>query len=249
MKQFLLKIFISITALTLCECASAQVQEPVDTFFLLKKKGLLKKLGKNIYREAPAEDPVKAVDPFLQYKGMVIRTIQIAPTGFNKIVHDTLGVRKTFASTLADKFHKNTLQSTVRKNLFFKEGDKVLPLLLADNERYLRDLTFIKDALIVLQPAEGFPDMVDVLIITRDVFSIGGSFNLSGATKGRIVMREDNVSGTGNRIEGTAMYDKDRDPKYGIGASITQRNIGHSFINWSVRVQHIQACFQYGQKG
>jgi hypothetical protein len=248
MKQFLLKIFISVAALIACECTSAQVKEPVDTFFLLKKKGLLKKLGKSIYREAPAENPVKAVDPFLQYKGMIIRTIQVAPTGFNKIVHDTLGVRKTFASTLADKFHKNTLQPTIRKNLFFKEGDRVLPLLIADNERYLRDLTFIKDALIVLQPAEGYPNMVDVLIVTRDVFSIGGSFNVSSTSKGRIVLREDNVSGTGNRIEGTAFYDKDRDPKYGVGASVIQRNISHSFINWSAGFNTFNPAFNSGRR-
>jgi len=117
MKKILPAIIASLTLLILCECAAAQVQEPVDTFFLLKKKGLLKKLGKSIYREAPAENPVKAVDPFLQYKGMIIRTIQVAPTGFNKIVHDTLGVKKTFASTWADRFHKNTLQSTIKKKI------------------------------------------------------------------------------------------------------------------------------------
>ena len=132
------------------DIATAQVKETKDnTFFLLRKKGLLKKLGQSIYREAQPVQPVKVVDPFLAFKGKIIRSITIAPTGFNRIIHDTLGVKKSFASHLADFFHRNTLPDVIRKNLFFREGDKVRPLLLSDNEHFLRSLPFLRDALIV----------------------------------------------------------------------------------------------------
>lgn len=235
-------------ALLLSNALYAQVTPKNDTFFLLKKKGLLKKLGKSIYRENLPEAPIKSVNPFIAYKGKVIRSIQVAPTGFNKIMKDSsVGVSKTFAAKMADAFHKNTLPTVIRKNLFFKEGDKVLPLLFSDNERYLRDLTFIKDALIVVQ-ADSCSNYVDVFIVTKDVFSIGGSLNISGPTKGNAIVREDNLFGTGNKLEYASLYDKDRQRQYGLGLAYTQRNINHSFINWSTGFTTFGAAFNSGRK-
>lgn len=241
-------LFIIFCLLCCNEHLYAQVKEPSDTFFLLKKKGLLKRLGKSIYRENIPEDPIKSVDPFLAFKGKTIRRIRIAPTGFNRIINDTIGVKKTFISGLVDALHKNTLPAVIRKNLFFKEGDKVLPLLLADNERFLRDLTFIKDAVIVLQPAAEDSSMADVIIITRDVFSIGGSLTAGSLTNARIVAREDNMAGTGNKIELTGLYDKDRNPDYGIGGSLTLRNINRHFIDWTVGFNTFNPAFNSGRR-
>jgi hypothetical protein len=226
---------------------NAQIKEPQDSFFLLKKKGLLQRLGRSIYVEDVPDNPVKAIDPFLPFKGMTIRTIQIAPTGFNKIINDSIEVKKNFAAKLADAFHKNTLQTVIRKNLFFKEGDKLLPLLFSDNERFLRDLPYLKDALIVVKIPEGYENTVDILIVTREVFSIGGNAGAT-LTRAQVTGREENFAGTGNKFEGTVFYDKERKNHFGIGASITKRNIKKSFINWALGFNTFNPAFNSGRR-
>ena len=229
--------------------ATAQVKETKDnTFFLLRKKGLLKKLGQSIYRQNQPAPPVKSVDPFLAYKGKIIRSITIAPTGFNRIIHDTLGVRKTFASRLADFFHRNTLPAVIRKNLFFKEGDRVRPLLLTDNEHFLRGLTYLRDALIVLQSDSLAPGTADVIIISRDVFSLGGSFQLSSKDRAQIRIKDENFFGSGDRLEFSSLFDKNRDPFYASGASFTKRNIGNSFMSVGAGFSAFKPAFNSGRK-
>ena len=246
MRIFLFLVFVFLL-LFVHPSVRAQVKEPADTFFLLKKKGLLKRLGKSIYRESQPESPVKAVSPFLAFKGKIIRSITIAPTGFNRIIHDTLGVKKSFAAGLADIFHKNTLPAVIRKNLFFKEGDKLLPLLLADNERYLRDLSFIRDALIVVQTDSLSPDAADIIIITRDVFSIGGTVRINGPEKAEVTVKDENVFGTGDRLEINSLFDKARSPFYGTGTAYTKKNIRHSFISLSAGFKTFNRAFNSGR--
>jgi hypothetical protein len=94
MNRITLHIFLVFFIVFYSNLAISQVKEPTDTFFLLKKKGLLKKFGESIYRqtfdEAPLGALIKIVNPFIQYQGKIIRNISIAPTGFYTIVHDTV---------------------------------------------------------------------------------------------------------------------------------------------------------------
>jgi hypothetical protein len=243
-----LKYFLAILFLVQISISFAQVQN--DSFFLLKKKGLLKKLGKSIYINNEAEtEPVKAVNPFEKFKGKYIRTITIGPTGFYTIVNDTVNGRKNnFGEAIQDAFHKNTLPSVIKKNLFFREGDLLLPLLLADNERFLRDQPFLRDALIVVQQDTAEVNFVDVVVLTRDVFTLGGSINLSSLTRGEAVVQEENLFGTGDRVEVSAFYDKDRSPRMGYGASFGKRNIKNSFINLSAGFKTYSPAFNSGRQ-
>lgn len=232
--------------ISVCINNFAQITPDNDTFFLLKKKGLLKKLGRSIYQETIPDNPIKSVNPFLAFKGKRIRSITIAPTGFNKIQNDSIRGLKKMASNLADYFHKNTLPDVIRKNLFFKEGDKILPLLLSDNERFLRELSFIRDALIIVD-SDSLSECADLIIITKDVFSLGGSLKVSSKEKAQITLRDENFFGTGSRVEFTSLYDKERSPLQGFGGSFIQKNIRHSFINLGVGFKTFNPAFNSGR--
>jgi hypothetical protein len=232
--------------------AIAQNGEKNDTFFLLKKKGLLKKLGESIYRDIDIEPtvitPTKIVDPFLQFDGKRIRFITIAPTGFYTIVHDTVdGKKGNVLEDLGDFFHKNTLPKIVRKNLFFKEGNKVVPREISDNERFLREQPFFRDARIVMK-ADSNSNFVDVFILTRDVFSLGASANVSNLNKVETVITEENILGSGNKFEITNLYDKERLNDYAFGVSYTKRNIKNTFINWTTGFKNYNTAFNTGQQ-
>ena len=213
----------------------AQDDGSTDTFFLAKKKGLLGKFGRSIATRPPSSaPPVKAADPFKKYNGKIIRYIETVPVGFNQNLNDTADIRNSLAVRIADKLHRNTRNSTVRKNLFFKEGDTFLPLLISDNERFLRELPYIRDAAIVVYKSIMSDDSVDIIVLTRDIFSIGGNFSASNLNRLQSGIREENVAGSGSQLGVTFLYDKTRNPAPAFGAEFIQRNFKGSFLNATI---------------
>jgi hypothetical protein len=204
-----------------------------DTFFLAKKKGLWGRLGRSISLSPPGPAPIEVANPYLKFAGMVIRNIQYASLGFNRNIYDSSDISDDFGVRVAKVFHANTRTSVIRKNLFFREGDRVFPYLLADNEKHLRDLPYIQDARIILTLVPKTNDSVDVIVITKDVFSLGGSFAIGSLQQGSGELREENLMGTGDQLQATALYDNARNPMYGYGARFIERDIDGSFIDWT----------------
>ena len=136
----------------------------------------------------------------------------------------------------------------IAKNLFFKVGDKVLPLLFSDNERFLREQTYLQDALINVQQDSIDENAVHVFILTRDVFSIGASIDVSNPKKAEARMQDENLFGTGNRLEVTGLYDKEREPNYGFGTLLTLKNLGGSFINCNTGFKTYNGTFNSGRQ-
>ncbi|MEO7306015.1 MAG: hypothetical protein ABIR78_09240 [Ferruginibacter sp.] len=224
--------------------ASAQ---DTTTFFLARKKGLMGRFGKSISRTPPNEAPVKIENPFLVYKGKIIRSIETISLGFEYDIDDTTRIKNDLGVRIAKTFHKNSAESVIEKNLFFKKGDHLSPYLLADNERYLRDLVYIKDARIYVEPVDGHADSVDVVVVTKDIFSIGLRINISSKEKGRVELREENFLGTGNRILVSGYYEKPRSPATGIGGELIKRNIYGSFIDLVAGYQDYRYAFSSGR--
>jgi len=70
----------------------------------------------------------------------------------------------------ADRLHIETRQKVVRRFLLFHEGDLYRPERLAETERNLRALSFLKSATVTAStPHDGF---VDVTVTTQDAWSI-----------------------------------------------------------------------------
>lgn len=227
----------------------ACAQEPeTDTFFLAKKKGLLGKLGRSISKDYPAQDvPQKTVNPFLRYAGKRINTVEVVTLGFNRNLQDTMVAKNNFFIRAANALHLNTREHIIRNHLFFKEGDVLYPFMLSDNERFLREQEFLQDALIVVLPNPTSNQLVDVVVITKDVFSIGGKVSLSSTDRAEVEVREENFAGTGNRFALMGLYDKDRNPVAGYGAEIIRRNIKGSFINWKFGALNFKPAFNSGR--
>jgi hypothetical protein len=215
----------------------AQADQKSDSAAVKKKRRLIGILMKSISHNGDAAAPVKTVNPFLKLKGKTIRSITIVPLGFDRNLHDTSYYRRNVPTRIANSLHKNSTSRLIRKNLFFREGDKILPLQIADNERFLREQEFLQDALIMIgnQPVKG--DSVDLIIYAKDVFSIGGAANLSSMTKARLEIKEENLAGSGNRISGGMLFDKNRSPRIGYAAEYAARNIGGNFVNWATGVK------------
>ena len=125
---------------------------------------------------------------------------------------------------------------------------RLSPYLFADNERYLRDLSYIQDARIVVAFAENSIDSVDVIVLTKDVFSLGGKLKIDDRTRGRIEIQEENVAGTANRIFISGLYDEARTPVKDFSAELTKRNIAGSFIDWTAGFSNFAPSFSSSKR-
>ncbi|MFT3679286.1 MAG: hypothetical protein QM791_03385 [Ferruginibacter sp.] len=191
--------------------------------------------------------PPEKVNPFLSYTGKTIRSVRVVVLGFEKDIYDTLKLKRGFGIGVANALHKNTTQQTAENHLFFKAGEHINPYLLSDNERYLRDQIFIQDAMILVNKVAEASDSVDLTVLIKDVFSLGGGIGISNAKKYRFEVKEENLGGRGTKIAVNTLYDDARVPKFGFGAELLKRNIRGSFINWSIGLQNYRNAFNSGR--
>lgn len=83
---------------------------------------------------------------------------------------------------VADKLHARTHQSVIRAQLLFRSGQRYDPRLLEESARILRLNPYFYDASV--RPVSYQDGKVDVLVITRDVWTLNPGFNFhrSGGT-------------------------------------------------------------------
>ena len=170
--------------------------------------------------------------PYKLFEGAVIRNIIIKDLPFGIPITDTSKKVVTVFTKVANTVHHTTRKTVIRNNLFFRENELLVPYLMADNETYLRQLPYIQDAVIELEPAHDLSlDSVDVYVVVKDLFSLGGSISSLGLKNTDVAIKEDNITGSGNGIVIHGLYDISRRKNFGGGIEYVLRNIGNSFIN------------------
>lgn len=176
----------------------------------------------------------KSISSFMVHDGKVIRNIKMSQYTFKQIFTDTTERIGQIGSRVLDALHTETYSWVIRNNLFFKSGDKLDPYQIADNERYLRSLEFIQDARIVARKVNGSSDSVDVEVITKDYFSITGSFDFGGTGRQKISLAETNLGGAGQKVQLTVLHDNIRSPNFGFDFLYSKTSIAHSFITGTI---------------
>lgn len=167
---------------------------------------------------------------YLEYSGLKIRKIDVKRLnvfGSNINTPDFYEPNKT--EKLLNKTHFNTNESIIRKNLLFHEGDTISPLNLSDNERLLRDLPYIDDARILVVPVSDAE--ADIIIVTKDIYSLGAKVSLSGFDKGSLSVFEKNIFGMGHEFGIEIPYDSRFTDSPGFGVNYKINNISKTFVN------------------
>ncbi len=207
------------------------------------------RLGRSIaISDNPAQGPVKIDLPFKEYSGKIIRHIFITRLGFERNFYDTNRIRQNVGIVIANALHRNSALPVIKKNLFFREGDPLIPYLLADNERHLRELEFIQDARFEILPVELHNDSVDVIVVTKDVFSLGATVSARKINEFYFRLYDKNLWGRGNQFTVYGLYDFNRSPRWGYGAEYMHRNLMGSFIDWSTGFQTLSPGFNSGRR-
>jgi hypothetical protein len=242
-------LFLFILSSFFYFCGSAQeAPEKRDTFFLAKKKGLVGRLAQSIATDGVEPIETVVANPYLVHVGKKIRSIHILRLGFERDINDTAKISNKFGAIVANAFHKKTTQKVVKNNLFFEEGNSLNPFLLADNERHLREQPFVQDARILVKKIKGSIDSVDIIILLKDVFSLGGDLDIGSPSQYRVGLKEENFAGSGSRFGLSIFYDGDRNPKTAFGADFLKRNIKGSFINFNTGFRSYNGAFNSGRR-
>ncbi len=192
------------------------------------------KLVMNAVSRGQADTVVKAIksqEQFLPYQGKGIRNIYVRRFGFEKVFTDTSRRLITFGAALLNDMHRESRDWVIRNHLFIKEGTPLDAYKVADNERYLRSLSFIQDARIELYEIPGKPDSIDIVVITKDLFSINGEIDGASNTNFKVGASESNFLGWAQTIGGTALFDVTRFPSFGYQLLYAKNGIGNSFAN------------------
>jgi hypothetical protein len=206
-----------------------------------EKKSFLEKVVKSISRDTATvqkgDDLTKDVAQYQLFDGYIIRNIVIKDLPFGISLTDTSRKLESPFIKLGNELHHATRISAIRKNLFFRKNDSLVPFLMADNEAFLRQLPYMQDVRIQLLPVTVGGDSVDVYIYAKDIFTLGGAIYSLEPDNTDIAAREDNVGGTGNALVLHGLYDINRTRNFGTGIEYILRNIGGSFINLDARYQ------------
>jgi len=155
--------------------------------------------------EAPQALPDDAA---LEAAGAVIGRIDIA----NGDVFDpSIPEEDRAVFRLANRLHVRTRERTLRALLLFRTGDPYSRAILDETERILRDQRYLYDA--DIRPVRLRDGVVDVVVRTRDVWTLRPSLNFSrrgGANTVGVGVQEENFLGRGKSLTFRRTRDVDR---------------------------------------
>jgi hypothetical protein len=170
---------------------------------------------------------------YAEYSGRIVRKIIIRRLNvFGADINSPQSDKTNKVENILNKTHVNTSENIIRNNLLFSEGEKITPLTLSDNERILRQLPFIDDARIIVLPVSD--EEADVIVYTKDIYSLGASYDYRGLKKGTVSVFDKNIIGMGYEFGVDIPFDNTLPSSPGFGAHYLANNIARSFINLNI---------------
>ncbi|HUX59410.1 MAG TPA: hypothetical protein VMV77_20725 [Bacteroidales bacterium] len=167
---------------------------------------------------------------YITYSGKKIRKIEVQRLNvFGVNISNPASTDTKKIDNILNKTHVNTTENIIRKNLLFSVGDTISPLTLSDNERILRQLSYIDDARIIIVPVSD--DEVDIVVLTKDIYSLGADYNYEGLKKGSVLLFEKNIFGMGHEFGIEIPFDSEKPDSPGFGVHYMVNNIGKTFLN------------------
>jgi len=174
---------------------------------------------------------------YSRYNGRFIKDIQIERVAvLDGNVFDTSEVVMSTAGRFLNSTYSPTKERVIRNNLKFSKNEMVNARVFSDNERLLRELSYIEDARIQVIPDENSLDSVIVVVVVKDryPFGIGGTIDDYNAFEAELYSR--NFLGNGHNLGLTLEFDGSTDDKFGYGAYYGIGNMGGTFINGNIRL-------------
>lgn len=218
---------------------------------LSKRKTIIGRVARVVFDFRERRDDDRGLDAALldrqydRHRYKVVRSIDITrldPFGFSIDNLDRVPTR--FWEKAGNAVHITTHRGVVRRSLLFRQGKPLEPLSLSESERLLRATPFIGDARVLVNEATSTDDSVDIIVVTKDNFSIGGSAAAAPPSpKAIVALGDNNFLGLGHQValdlgRGFPQPDPNR-----VRATYAVANIGRQFVQGFGRYER-----RYGYK-
>jgi len=164
------------------------------------------------------------------YAGKRINSITIEQHDFLTSIDSKDSKMKDLFSKIGNRLQSNSNTRAIRENLFFSEWNIFDPSIIAYNEKWLRDLSYIQDAKITAIVTPYDTNQVDIIVVTKDLFNYGGEVLIHNNGYSAKI-NNINLFGTGNSIQLIQNFENQRTPKSGWGYDIGLSNLLGSFIS------------------
>jgi len=147
---------------------------------------------------------------------------------------------------MGNNLHIKTNDAVIWNNVIIRQGDMLDSNLITDNERIIRKLSFIEDARIIVNYSSANRDSVDVLIITKDLWSKGFDVKIPALDSGQVVIWENNIFGIGHQIGSDIFWNMEKSPSIGYEGIYKIENIFGTFVKGKVNYLHKFEKESYG---
>ena len=174
---------------------------------------------------------LKQIRSLKSYTGKRINSITIEQHDFLTSIDSKDSKMKDLFSKLGNTLQSNSKSRAIKENLFFKEWDVFDPSIVAYNEKWLRDLNYIQDAKITAIVTPYDTNQVDIIVVTKDLFTYGGEVLLNNKDAYSAKINNINLMGSGNSVQVIQNFENERKPKSGWGYDFGLSNILGSFIS------------------
>jgi hypothetical protein len=183
----------------------------------------------------PSDQPYRAETFFTDYEGKTIMNIGFHTASmFAPSIEEIQYSTRSKLERIGRMLHFSTSEMVIRNNLLFKSGENLDPFLMADNERLLRQLSYLEDARILIFENAINPEGVDVLVITQDRWARGFDMNFSEIDRGEFEFYNKNVLGLGQEFGLNLLFNAAEDNNIGFRTGIKLNNIGRTFLTSGV---------------
>ena len=153
---------------------------------------------------------------------------------FGHTFMDTTKVAQTKLGRLGNRIHTNTRLSRIKKNVFVREGDKLNVDEVLENERIIRSLPYIEDVRFIAIGSKTDTTKVDLLVITKDVFSFGVGGHFSSTKAATYKVYNQNLFGLGHQITLKVVNNIEKKPHVGMEGIYSIKNICSRFFDITV---------------
>ena len=214
-------------------------------YYNLKRKMSQRKISRQLFnalfdlkrgKKKKSSPKVRLTGGLTPYEGRTIGTIHLKKVDvFGPSVTDTTQQANNRLSRFYNSIHIHTHDRVLYNQLLLKEGDVLTYTQLAESERIIRTLPFIRDARLVVKPRSSRSDTVDLLLITEDVIPYSFDAQPRGWISGSLTVDNNNILGTGHEWQSTLVVESRYAQTSGYEGKYHVPNIRGSFVEATLR--------------
>lgn len=187
-------------------------------------------------------DSVQVVDRmkyFRLFEGNTIRSLRFLRLDpFGTTINDTIQHPLTWIEQTGNSVRTRTREQKIRNYTLFKSGDQVNAFRFLDTEELLRALDYLEDARIYIQQVPEKSGLVDVVVVTHDVWPIALDFDVPHLNSGKLNIWHRNLFGLGLNVEQGIYWQPSKTQQFGYLGAIGLDNLFQSLID--AKVHYIQ---------